>query len=253
MILEILENVRTLRGEGANRKYRYTRRVRLQCDTCGFIWEVNLTQRIKNKDTHDCHKCRAIKAGIEKRGKYSNPNKGKMLSKEQIQIGSTYTDAHGYTLVYVGRALDKSGKSRAKYTQLHRLVAETKLGRKLEKHELVHHINGDKQDNRPDNLYVCSSIGHHRDIHTQLEKVTMQLVQAGIIQFNHETAQYTMPDQEEIFDLYSVNSEDTYSLVIPKGNDLDKAILSQAEQYSEGATTIPLGSRAQESSKRGES
>lgn len=34
----------------------------------------------------------------------------------------------------------------------HRLVMEDKLGRKLRKGENVHHLNGDRLDNAPDNL-----------------------------------------------------------------------------------------------------
>lgn len=37
---------------------------------------------------------------------------------------------------------------------LHRAVAEMKLGRRLEPGEVVHHENGDKGDNHPDNIRV---------------------------------------------------------------------------------------------------
>src|SRR5574339_250499 len=42
----------------------------------------------------------------------------------------------------------------------HRYVMEQHLGRKLEKHEVVHHINEDKMDNRIENLEVMTFSTH---------------------------------------------------------------------------------------------
>ncbi len=42
----------------------------------------------------------------------------------------------------------------------HRLVMEQILGRKLGRRELVHHVNGDRLDNRPENLVVVSPAEH---------------------------------------------------------------------------------------------
>lgn len=73
-------------------------------------------------------------------------------------MGNKSISKQGYVVVHTGR------KSR-QYE--HILVAERALGRPLDKGMVVHHINCDRADNRPENLLICS-IGYHLQLHARM-------------------------------------------------------------------------------------
>lgn len=50
----------------------------------------------------------------------------------------------------------------------HRVTAERMLGRPLTSEEVVHHVDGDKRNNAPDNLMVLPSQSAHAALHKKL-------------------------------------------------------------------------------------
>lgn len=65
----------------------------------------------------------------------------------------------------------ENGKSYRKSfgRHVHRMVAERMLGRELLPGEVVHHIDGNKRNNRPDNLMIFGSQAEHAKWHKEHE------------------------------------------------------------------------------------
>lgn len=55
------------------------------------------------------------------------------------------------------------------YAYNYRLVAAKILGRPLARNEVVHHINGDRSDDRPENLQIMTQ-GEHMTLHAALRR-----------------------------------------------------------------------------------
>lgn len=66
------------------------------------------------------------------------------------KLGEVRNGPGGYRVVRVGR--EYVGAMKHGWILQHRYVMEQVLGRTLEAHERIHHKNGDRADNRPENL-----------------------------------------------------------------------------------------------------
>lgn len=66
-------------------------------------------------------------------------------------------NAAGYILVL---CKGHPGATKSGYVYEHRMVVEAKIGRLLSSNEIVHHVNGIKNDNRIDNLVITTRSRH---------------------------------------------------------------------------------------------
>lgn len=60
--------------------------------------------------------------------------------------------------------------ARRKFSKVHRVILEYKLGRKLIKGEIAHHIDGNRMNNHPDNIELCSNQKEHMSKHPEVSE-----------------------------------------------------------------------------------
>jgi hypothetical protein len=74
--------------------------------------------------------------------------------------GSRSIDKNGYVNIYLSKdhPFYEAMKTRRQTIMEHRLVMAEHIGRPLKSHENVHHINGNRSDNRIENLELWSKL-----------------------------------------------------------------------------------------------
>src|SRR5215212_7312026 len=97
---------------------------------------------------------RRFKNGHNMRCKPLNPGLIRPGPKHWNWKGGKRINTQGYVMIY---APDHPEADSTGCVREHRLVMEQVLGRRLEPLQVVHHINGNKQDNRCENLVLESS------------------------------------------------------------------------------------------------
>ena len=100
-----------------------------------------------------CRPCKRSDGKRRLRASKGLPEDAELFSGTRAPIGSTYEHSTGYVLEKVGA--DKTAHHRADrngWVFQHILVAENKYQMKITRDYTVHHQNGDRSDNRPENL-----------------------------------------------------------------------------------------------------
>ena len=129
------------------------------CEKCGrrfLSWKKKIRNRfcsrecaprgrVAKKPSTECLYC-----GVLFR-RYGGGHEAKFCSRScYLASNPKVLTAQGYVLVF-----NKQYSKRPNGQILeHRLVMEKHLGRALTRHETIHHINGDKEDNRLENLQL---------------------------------------------------------------------------------------------------
>ena len=72
---------------------------------------------------------------------------------------------------------------------------EESLGRSLQRAEVVHHIDGNKINNDLDNLVLLPSESSHQQVHNSLYRLSLGLIQAGLITFDRRSNTYMAVDK----------------------------------------------------------
>lgn len=81
-------------------------------------------------------------------------------------------------------------RTKGKLIPEYRHVIEKKLGRKLLKGEVVHHIDGCRFNNKISNLIVTKKAKIHFKVHMSMQEIFYILVRLKVIKFNRKKLEY---------------------------------------------------------------
>jgi len=148
------------------------------CDLCNKIEETRYSSLeqgrvIRGCDTDLCKICANRSRNIPKGEEHGNY-------------------LHGLTKNGYKRITNKYGNRILE----HRHIIEKYIDRKLDKNEVVHHIDFNKSNNEIDNLLLCKSQSEHQEIHKQLQRLLLNEIE-NIIWFDYSNKTYQLQKKQK--------------------------------------------------------
>jgi hypothetical protein len=110
--------------------------------------------------------------------------------KFKKRIGNIVKGREGYPEIYIGQNYPYR-KGGYRTLREHLFVMENYLKRGLKKGEVVHHIDGDKKNNKLNNLYL-TTVAEHNKLHASSEYLIFELYKKGKITFNKQLGRYQL-------------------------------------------------------------
>ena len=163
------------------------------CEKCNKERTVQyLTAINKNNPQHICRSCSIIERNTgSKRSDEAKKNMS-IAQRKKHNGGVRYNQGRGYKQILVDEYHPrKKNRKGGNYIFEHILVVEKQIGRFLNDCEIVHHIDGNKQNNSPENLYLCSGKDRqesnqiHNHAHDTAEKIVFELYKKGLVIFEN--------------------------------------------------------------------
>lgn len=136
-------------------------RIKRTCKHCGTAFDV---PQWNHRAMYCCLKCKQTAVARRTAKTRAAKQRGKGTAPDGGLLDTTYGKLNG--------------------RHAHRVVAEEKIGRALLPGEIVHHIDGNKHNNHPDNLQVMTQSEHARLHATERHAKRRQAVDSGYLTAN---------------------------------------------------------------------
>lgn len=173
------------------------------CEFCNKEREVPKRTALSKDAINNKHRCKSCATINTQTGKKRSEQSKKNMREAQRKThngGIRFNQGRGYKQLIVDDYHPrKKNRKGGNYIFEHILVVEKNIGRFLEKHEIVHHIDKNKQNNNIENLHLFSGKDNketsqmHNAAHESLEQIAVELYKRGLVEFRDGV--YLMTDK----------------------------------------------------------